>query len=339
MARPATAPKYEGEPCKICGTTLRYTANNSCVECTRVRNAANHPPRTPSPLRTKQYQMSLRLSHYKAKGETVPELSTTNDRILSALSRDAHAAVIRQSKMYLGIPKHMQQPEAAPMTGGDVWRSMLTVGKPGRISVPNEYKKKQPVRAGQYSDLVKAVADLLPTLPDVVIPSDVIARLPAAMVETFGSRLSLNLARALHAAGAVRRHTSTNAHNKAAYFVRFAEIYNALSVRSIVLHRDARTRTRPGGPMPTGEPRGQGRRKHGAVKMSPEERNTRRRAQYHARNAAKAAARAAAKAAGFPWQMRDSAAAKEAVARAQRADMAESAESSPTGTAGPLTSH
>lgn len=337
MARPSTAPKHEGERCKICGTTLRYTRNLACVECTRVRNAATHPPRGETPMRVREYQKTLRLAHHKAKDRSVPELSS--DRLLSALSRDAHDAVIRQSKMYLGIPKHMKQAEAPPMTAGDVWRSMLTVGKPERISVPNEYKKRQPVRAGQYGELAKAVADLMSKLPDVIVPADVIEHLPAAMVKTFGTRLGVNLARALRASGAVRRQTTTGADTKAAYFIRFSEIYNGLSVRALMLHRDARTLTRPGDPMPTGERRGQGRRKRGAKPMSLEERNTRRRASYHARLAAKNARRAAAKLAGIPWQERDGPAAREAARAAEGAKVAGNAQNAPAATAGPLTSH
>ena len=86
------------------------------------------------------------------------------------------------------------------------------------ISAERVPKKDSPARAGQYGELAKAVADLMPTLPDVVVPADVTAHLPAAMVKTFGTRLSVNLARALHAAGAVRRHTSTNAAQQGGIF-------------------------------------------------------------------------------------------------------------------------
>jgi len=42
MARPATAPKHDGAPCKRCGGTLYYDRNDSCVECTRIRNATGY---------------------------------------------------------------------------------------------------------------------------------------------------------------------------------------------------------------------------------------------------------------------------------------------------------
>jgi hypothetical protein len=35
--------KYHGNPCKLCGNTLRYRSNDSCVEC-RKREIKHRKP-------------------------------------------------------------------------------------------------------------------------------------------------------------------------------------------------------------------------------------------------------------------------------------------------------
>lgn len=32
---------YDGQPCKTCGSTKRYTINASCVDCSNERSKAN----------------------------------------------------------------------------------------------------------------------------------------------------------------------------------------------------------------------------------------------------------------------------------------------------------
>lgn len=33
-------PKYDGPECKVCGSTLRYTSNGNCVDCSAKHAAA-----------------------------------------------------------------------------------------------------------------------------------------------------------------------------------------------------------------------------------------------------------------------------------------------------------
>jgi hypothetical protein len=263
--------------------------------------------------------MQMRLAHYK-----VENLSGSG-RLLRALSADAPAAVQRQSKMYLGVPKAMQAEVKPPMTGGDVWRSMLPVGAP--LPTASRDVTELPMVRKDYEELAAAVAAIVPDLPDVVLASDVIALLDPDLVARFSARMPIRLSRALREAGVKRLHKGSEGYTT--YFTRCHVTYSAMSGKAIMAHHAVRTHTMPDDPEPVGEKRGPSRRHKGVPAATPAElaqRQRRRRdaaqpnrrrpftkvEQQQRRSANRRARRAAARAAGFPWKTRDTAAAKAA---------------------------
>ena len=283
MTRSGPGLKFDGAPCKKCGSTLRYVSTRQCVSCCNSRD------RTGTRKRTQEYQQRIRASHYRAGADE-------SSAILWALSKDAPAAVSRQAKMYLGVPKYQQElAQPAPMTAGDVWRSMLPVGASKHAPQPNMYNKEQPTRHAENRELAAAVAALLPALPDVIGTDDIIERLDPELVAKLKTRMSFALGRAFRACGAVRLRMSEA--RKALYLVRQAGAYERMSWKAIIAHHADKTFTRPGDAQPVGERRARGGARRGGGRprkaADPAERRRERAAYrqraYRARKAAKGA--------------------------------------------------
>src|SRR5579864_592354 len=297
MGRNGAGLKFEGKPCRTCGSTLRYVSNTQCVRCCNSRDRraymqnylkGDHSSPTPTASgRTHAYKTQIRRAHYRTKGE-----SELGDSVLAALSRDAADAVQRQSQMYLGLPKRMEAEAAAkPMTAGDVWRAMLPVGVPQKVAIVEPYEKTKSERMKDYKALAAAVAALLPKMPDVILVNDILPLLDPTLVETMGARMNVNLARALVAAGA-RRQKMTGVGAKSCYFVRRGISYSHMSARAIMEHYADMTHTKVGDPAPTGEARSAGRRKKGTPKATATELARRKRDRSRAARVARAAAKA-----------------------------------------------
>jgi hypothetical protein len=306
MTRRGPGLKFDGSPCKRCGSTLRYVSTKQCVHCCNSRDRSGYMrDYTADDQNVRGYQAQLKASHRRTV--TPESIGSTSTKILAALSKDAHSALARQSRMYLGIPKHQKElVKPPPMTTGDHWRASLPVGAETNTRAnlpPTARMRERPIvpyelsaaqRRDEYVVLAAIIADMVPTLPDVVIPKDIISRLDPEMVEKFGKRLPINLSHALMAAGATRRAVSTAGILHArVYFLRCGDAYQAMSGKSFLAHRDAGTYTKPGDPLPTGAPRQPGRRGKGPA-MSLAERRQRGRERERRKAAAARAAKQAA---------------------------------------------
>ena len=227
-----------------------------------------------------------------APPDDVDEMPPTRQRTVSAIQADYfESATGREHRKRLDdlILKRTTEPPSPTLTGGDLHRASLPVGMrltgakfPATTIL---YEKTRPQRDAEYKELAAIIVKMVPTLPDVVILADIVERLDPALVETMDKRLPICLSRALRAGGAVKRYTSTNGASKNTYLIRCVEAYQGMSVKALMAHRDARTRTRPGDPRPAGERRGQGRRKAGLQWLTAAQRRQRRRDLYHARKA------------------------------------------------------
>lgn len=219
MSRPCDPSKYtDGPSCPRCSGTL-YRRKTVCVECERRANARRYAERTgidyvePAPVKFSPAKLATELDGYR--------------RSPSARERGA-----RLDALVLGKP--LDQGEAAPLTAGDVWRSMLPIGVSAK-PLPH-YAAQAGERHAQNAALTKAIRRILPRLPDIASIDEIRRLLPPDAVEPINaSRLPWAIAAALAELGIVpgKGSGSKTGGRMRLYVVRHKRRYAGLSIYAL----------------------------------------------------------------------------------------------------------
>jgi hypothetical protein len=206
MARPIDPKKYiHGEPCRKCGTTLRYKGpQKRCVECERLRNARKRrhtasrraveaergdpPPFAPHGERLRREQQCRKLAYFQQAYAGT----------LGARARGAHLDSL--------IGKKPDAERPAPVCGGDLHRASLKVGAElvgaGVRGPKLSQASADTASRAERERLHAALRAIWDSLPDTVTLGVVTARLPEDVVGINPFRFRALLASALRECGA-----------------------------------------------------------------------------------------------------------------------------------------
>jgi hypothetical protein len=243
MTRPTDPSKYIlGPLCRRCGGTLYYPKGKACVACTRERNAAKYTPRGTHEKREKREKRekpakigtrgNSAFTTIWAGARATPVIPKT--KLATALEdyRRSPSARERSKRLDALILKPLDQGGAAPLTAGDIWRSMLPHGYQ-RAAVSQSESDAQ--RAAELIPLVEAVEAIYSDLPDLATAKDVADKLDPALVERVKNRWFLAITMRLKKLGAVSRDAGNTADGTRVrlYILRGAERFAGVKGRKL----------------------------------------------------------------------------------------------------------
>jgi len=164
------------KPCKRCGTFWRH-ADQTCVECTRLRNAKKYAKRKrtrsqaieeapvkQTPRKDSEISLGFKISSYH---NSVPAIERSRylDRLIRVRS---------------GLEDEQGSPRV--VTAGDLHRASLPVGGKSR-DTSADYPKLAGARHAQNDALAAAIEKVRSTLPDLVTVDDVMDAVPREVIE------------------------------------------------------------------------------------------------------------------------------------------------------------